>query len=1163
MPAPTRLALLIALFAGSAVQAGQPPSAQFALAPPDGRASLNLPGVDLDKALAEDRANLGKGLPLRYGLRSEVESVFIDGERSKGGEWQTLPDGRLLWRLEVQAPDVRSLDFGFSEFRLPADSELWLVSKLTGETRGPYTDADNPPSGQPFYTPFVVGDTAVLELVLPAHKRPFVKLRLDGATRAYRDVLQPWAVEKSGSCNVDVACPESAGWENQINSVGQYTFSSGGSSFVCTGQLLNNTAQNRSPIFSTANHCVSTQAAVGSIVVYWQYENPTCRTPGSPASGNPISKPGNSVAQTGGATLLATSAASDFTLTRLNANPPAAAQAYWSGWDRSGSAPASGVAIHHPQGHEKRISFENNPLTVSSYLGATGSGTTHWRVADWDLGTTEGGSSGSGLWNPAGLFIGQLHGGLAACGNNDADWYGRMSVSWTGGGTSASRMSDHLDPAGTGVQTLQGSGTCTPPAVTLSSTAFSGNPKAGDTLVFNAAIAAAGGAGAPYSISWNIDEDTGVDRQGGGTSLSVKYATATSTQVSVTVTDSAGCATTASRALDVGAANVVVHAIGTPTQICGNGNSAVNPGERWRVPVTLRNSGSAALGSGARALFANSDAGASALPLGPDTFGHRGATSADGGCGHQWIDIVSGTFATAALALNDADDGRALVNLQGTTPFNLYGQSVTQMVMSTNGYLAAGSADSGEDFVASCSAYDGSGPRLQVLHDDHVVGAGGGLRYRHFGTCPRAAQVGIAGQSCHVFTWTGLRPFGSTGNAEFQAILYPATGQMVYQYRTADANDAAEALIGIGDDDFSDGLTVGCRVEDAVTAGSSVCLYAPSNQPVSDSVALRLETPTVALPALAAGAQTTVNVDVAVPTDASCGAPFAVDFIAAADANSFSANPASVLAGVTLDGSCGVVSSCPAQIPARTERQGLYYNFGRGGNGVSGILYGAASGPRAFGGAWFTGDANRTPTWYLLGGIYADRLGVLDILRFTNSAAPGGFAPVNQNVGRAWFSWYGNQQVMMAWQFNDGRRGAELMGTLPLASTNRTQAYYNPGQSGWGVALDTAQLSADSSQEFWVNYFYDAAGQPIWALGSHSFASTDWRSFDLSTWRVHCPGCPQLTDWGSLTLPVGTQRRRWTGIGTGAIDTTITLPAPLSGTWNRTNLPIQALGPIQ
>ncbi|VAX42280.1 Lysyl endopeptidase [hydrothermal vent metagenome] len=74
---------------------------------------------------------------------------------------------------------------------------------------------------------------------------------------------------------------------------------------------------------------------------------------------------------------------------------------------------------------------------------------THVKVTDWDTGTTEPGSSGSPLFNQDHRVIGQLHGGYAACGNDDADWYGKFSVSWTGS-SSSNRLVDHLDSAGTG-----------------------------------------------------------------------------------------------------------------------------------------------------------------------------------------------------------------------------------------------------------------------------------------------------------------------------------------------------------------------------------------------------------------------------------------------------------------------------------------------------------------------------------------------------------------------------------------------------------------------------------------------------------------------------------------------------------------------------------------
>ncbi len=1180
MRIPNALLGLLLLAVASAAQGGPPPSVSYNLDWPGKTAELQLPGVDVDKALAEDQLSLGKGLPLRYGLVSSIDTAWIDGSAHHGGSWQTLADGRLLWRLAVHAPQVHSLDFGFSEFRLPAGAELWLISEDRSMVRGPYTDADNPASGEPFHTPFIAGDKALIELVLPAHKRDFLRLRLSGAVRAYRDIMQPFAMEKSASCNVDTICvqPASGDWvdeswasgvrtlwrgfraDDQIRSVARYT----ASGFLCTGQLLNQTASTPARVLSTANHCIANQTQASSMVFYWKYESSTCRIPGSTSSGQPIGTSGNSITHTGGATLLATHPLTDFTLVRLNTATPTQANVAYAGWDRREVAPSRSFTLHHPDGDEKRISFDNDPAVLFNGTPAYPTPARHfWRALDWNLGTTEGGSSGGGLYNPEGQLIGVLSGGgTNICGPNMNDHFGRLSVAWEGDGTSSSRMRDHLDPGNTAAETIQSNVACTAPTVALSSAAFTGSPRAGDVLTFNAAVS--GGAGGPYQIDWNVDGGS-IDRSAGGTTLSVRYPSAISTQIAVSVRDSAGCTASASRALDVGAPDIAVQSVAAATQICGNGNSTIDRGERIRVPVTLRNNGTAALGSGAQALFSQGDVATSSLPLGPDAFGHRGATTAQGGCGHSWIDLVSGPNQVAARSVSNFDDGRALISLEGGG-FSLYGQNVTQMVMSTNGYLSLASSDAGTDWQAFCSAYQGSGPRLQVLHDDLLIATNGGLRYRYFASCPRSGDVGSGGQACHVFTWSGMRNYttgGGVGNAEFQAVLYPTSQQIVYQYRTADNNNAGTALVGIGNTSFTDSLRVGCDQTASVTAGSSVCIYNPSNLPTSSTTAVRVETATRALPALAAGAQTSVNVDFAVPTDATCGAPFAIDYIATADGSSFSKRSATVFSGTVGGASCASITNCPAQIPARSERQGLFYNPSRGGNGISAFMYGAASGPRAFGGGWYTGTNDRLPTWYILGGTYADNLTRANIQRFTNPAAPGGFAPVSLTVGKAWFSYYANDRVMMAWELNGGRSGAELMETLPLAATNRTQAYYNPSQSGWGSVVDTARTPNGAEQEFTINYFYDAQGAPVWTIGIHNTMTAAAHTFAQSTWRVHCPACPQLTDWGTLTLPSGTMRRTWTGIGTGTVDTTITLPAPLSGSWTRSNLPIQALGPVQ
>ncbi len=414
------------------------------------------PPPDVAKLRSEDAKKIGG--PMRYGVVLPVDGITLDDGAATRGHVHVLADGRKLWRVVVSSPGARLLDLAFDRLVLPPGAELTLSSADFGLIRGPITAADL--DAVPGYrTAFVPGDIAVIEITAPADVFASVDASLASVVHGYRGLFD--AVEetaKSGSCNVDVACPLGNGWRNQIASVGHYTFSSGGSASLCTGQLVANTRGDNVPLFLTAHHCVDSASDAASVVVYWNYQSATCRTPGSAASGSPLSSSIASHTQSG-SSLLATYSNSDFTLLRLSTSVPSGANAFWSGWDRRDYTPSGAIAIHHPSGHEKRISEEVNPLAITAYEGGPGSGTNYLRVADWDQGTTEGGSSGSGLWDRStGLLVGQLDGGAAECGNNEPDWYGRLHRSWTGNGTSASRLSDHLDPIGSGATQLQGYG---------------------------------------------------------------------------------------------------------------------------------------------------------------------------------------------------------------------------------------------------------------------------------------------------------------------------------------------------------------------------------------------------------------------------------------------------------------------------------------------------------------------------------------------------------------------------------------------------------------------------------------------------------------------------------------------------------------------------------
>ncbi|MCB0539904.1 MAG: T9SS type A sorting domain-containing protein, partial [Bacteroidetes bacterium] len=152
-----------------------------------------------------------------------------------------------------------------------------------------------------------------------------------------------------------------------------------------------------------------------------------------------------------GTTLVANNADSDFALLKLSSAPPSNYEVYYSGWDRTGNPSAFQTGIHHPSGDLKKISRDNNPATQAMYSSAF-----CWRIGNWEEGTTEGGSSGSPLFNDAGLIIGQLYGGSASCSNISEDFYGRFDVSWDYSNDIAKQLKNWLDPCGTNETTIEG-----------------------------------------------------------------------------------------------------------------------------------------------------------------------------------------------------------------------------------------------------------------------------------------------------------------------------------------------------------------------------------------------------------------------------------------------------------------------------------------------------------------------------------------------------------------------------------------------------------------------------------------------------------------------------------------------------------------------------------
>jgi len=411
-----------------------------------------MPPLNNEALRQAEMARRGPGIAPRF-----AESMVVQASPESHGDWETLPNGREVWRLRIQSKGALSLNLGFNTFRMPEGGTMILYSPDRKTVMGPFTPADNEDHEQ-LWTPVLDGDELVVEVQVPTEKRNELALMLTSVNHDFMGFSQMVA---SGSCNLDVICGAANGWSivdryrDIIRSVAVYGLNGG---TICTGFLINNARNDCTPYFMTANHCGVNFNNAPSLVVYWNYENSVCRQPLTPQSGGS----GNGTLDdfNSGAVLRANYSPSDMTLVELDDPVSSTADAFFAGWTIANTTPQDTViCIHHPNLDEKRISFEFNP----TYRGTWGNGAgevptgNHVIVPDWDIGTTEGGSSGSPLFDRHKRVVGQLHGGAASCDNNSYDSYGWFTTSWTGGGANNSRLRNWPDPDGTGITFLDGS----------------------------------------------------------------------------------------------------------------------------------------------------------------------------------------------------------------------------------------------------------------------------------------------------------------------------------------------------------------------------------------------------------------------------------------------------------------------------------------------------------------------------------------------------------------------------------------------------------------------------------------------------------------------------------------------------------------------------------
>lgn len=400
-------------------------------------------------------------------------------------------DGRYYYLYKITSSEAKALQIYFKKYLLTQDSKLFFYAD-NGFILGEFNNKNNP-SGQDQGLEFgiqpIPGNTFYIELSYPVGSTGKPVLIADKIIHSFTE-FYGGAYGTAGNCHKNIACEFTGNNDKSRNmkSVGLmlYPIYQSGTnthnySASCSGNLMNNTAQNGEPYFLTAAHCIGYEAANSNVnwsnelITLFNYEALTCTSNGSNA---PYQLSNNSVL---GCTLLTQSSfnVNDYALLKLSGTANALAQykVCYAGWDNNPNSysvnPTNSYGIHHPQGDTKKISYVNNVYPVMGYdstvlsgsfgyysMGLSQNSQGNFLQNSWRSGIVEKGSSGSPLFNSFDRLVGSLSVGpdpskfncdapniYNSTGPTFYTYYSRFSNNYY-------TMSPWLNPNGTNVQSI-------------------------------------------------------------------------------------------------------------------------------------------------------------------------------------------------------------------------------------------------------------------------------------------------------------------------------------------------------------------------------------------------------------------------------------------------------------------------------------------------------------------------------------------------------------------------------------------------------------------------------------------------------------------------------------------------------------------------------------
>ena len=619
--------------------------------------------------------------------------------------------GTNTWVYSVRIPGAVSMSFHASDLSLPGDSVLTVTA---GNVATTYRGHNGELWGRP-----LLGDTLTFTLSgagASIHIESFQAgyRALGGATADnphYRLKLAATPdCTQNYSCNITDGNRGPARATVAVLVANQYS---------CTGTLLNNTSHDATPYILTARHCETGEMGGGnpdaaqSVTVIWDAVTSCGSTLGSIYDGSGIT-------QFGATTEVEQQ---DAWLIRLN-SPPAATDAYFAGWDATGSVFTGGYSIHHALGNNKQyVGWSGQAVyqTMSRAAVRVNYESTYWALVN-GFGNTGAGASGGALFDPANRVVGSATLATLVGGENSAGvcpvnpapaptaQYTALAGVWTSTADSTSTTGNRtlqsvLDPGNTGTMVIDGFALM--PMTLTADTSFLRTDQ-------------------QLTLSWNVPGALSCTASGGWTgpreaSGSVKVSSSTGGHIEYVLS----CQT----ADHVGQAAVAVDWTAVqPVAWLGVNSQTVNVGDaielNWYANISPCTGSGGQSGDGWAGYKDSSG-------IQTVTASHAGTATFTLTCG-TWANVASYKVAVTVNSASSAGDG---ANSSGSASFTGSGNSVG----------AGGSAGSGSSVGAGGSTGSGSS-----------VGAGG--------STGSGSSVG-AGGSTGSGSSLGAGTAGSTGPA--------------------------------------------------------------------------------------------------------------------------------------------------------------------------------------------------------------------------------------------------------------------------------------------------------------------------------------------------------------------------------------------------------------